>query len=80
MDNDDDAIFITIRIKRPTPEKTVGYIGAACSHPFLPGESWRRGRDLADGPCTEETLLRIVEDVRAVMEGFPSAFARDGSV
>lgn len=72
-----ERIKITIGIVRPTSEEPNGYIGATASYPPRSGEDWRRGRDLADGPCNETTLHRIMEDVRAVMEGFGTAYERD---
>lgn len=74
-----DPMIVTIRIMRPSTECPKGYIGASSTYPPEPGETWRRGRDLADGHCTEETLLRISDDVRAIMEGFPRAYERDNT-
>lgn len=43
------------------------YLGCVYSnrHPD-PGETWRRGNDLADGSLSEETWRRIMEDILSV--------------
>lgn len=65
-----DDIVVTIRL-RP------GYAGATVLYPPRPGEDWRRGRDLADGPLSEATIARIHQDVLAVAEGYGNAWERD---
>lgn len=43
---------------------TEGYLGGSFhSRKERPAEDWHRGNDLADGPLTEETWLRILRDV-----------------
>jgi hypothetical protein len=66
----DPDVIVTIRL-RP------GYAGAQVTFPPREGEDWRRGRDLADGPLSEATLMRIMQDVQAVAEGFDNAWQRD---
>lgn len=74
-----ETIVVTVRIVRPTAEHPLGYLGAQSAHPMQPGETWQRSMDLADGPCSEETLSRLTDDLRAIMEGFPKASFRDAS-
>jgi len=71
-------IEIQVVVVRPTPDHPDGYLGAMVSYPPRQGEDWRRSRDLADGACNEVTLQRLTDDIRAVMEGFGTAFERDG--
>jgi hypothetical protein len=62
-------IKLTITIIRPTEEKPKGYIGLVMSNlEPLPGETWTRGCDCADGPHTEETLQKVIADIRSYVE------------
>lgn len=73
----DHCIRITISL-RPPENGDSGYVGAQSSHPPAPGEDWRRGRDLSDGPATSETLAKIVRDIEAIMAGFAKSSDMDG--
>ncbi|MEG9884048.1 MAG: hypothetical protein V6Z86_05440 [Hyphomicrobiales bacterium] len=61
---------IKILVHKKTEERPDGYVSAGVSYAPLPGEDWRRGNDLADGPCDKETLERIKEDIDAVFGGY----------
>lgn len=46
------------------PGSDMGYLGCVVSaREPRSGETWTRGSDLADGPFTEETWNRIVQDI-----------------
>lgn len=61
-----DDIKLSIRIMRPSSDREQGYIGMEMSnmHP-LEGERHTRGEDAADGEHSEETLERIIRDIRS---------------
>lgn len=61
-----DVAIVTIRIVRPSATDPHGYVGAGVSFPPRPGETWERGRDLADGQCSAETIERIAADLRSL--------------
>ena len=45
-------------------EKNAGYLGCVCvCNKQLPGETWTRGSDLADGKFKPETWDRIIRDI-----------------
>ena len=71
------ATEVRIIVKPPSQELPLGYIGASATYDAHPGETWRRGNDLADGPISDETLARILDDIKAVAAGFMNSFARD---
>jgi hypothetical protein len=49
---------------RPSASDDHGYLGCtSLSRAPRPGESWRRGNDLADGKLCEETWKRIMADI-----------------
>lgn len=51
-------------VERMNEVPSGGYLGctSSCRTPRA-GENWTRGRDLADGPLTEETWHRILGDI-----------------
>ena len=59
-----DVNYYAISVREPTLDKEDGYLGCitSCRKPRA-GEDWTRGNDLADGPLTEETWLRILSDI-----------------
>lgn len=62
-----DQVFLYTQRHKFSIAVKPNYIGAVMSNRFpLPGEDWTRGRDLADGPNTEETWNRILLDILAV--------------
>lgn len=48
----------------PTEKRPKGYLGciASCRKPRV-GETWHRGSDLADGPYSRETFIKIIGDI-----------------
>ena len=65
-------------VLRPPEDPTYkGYLGATISYDPLPGEGWRRGNDLSDGPANQGTLDRIMDDIAAVMAGYRNSFEQD---
>lgn len=63
---------VSITIVLPTADNPLGYLGAAVLYPPRPGEDWERGRDLADGPCSDATIQRIADDLRQLTGLRPS--------
>ena len=56
----DNVFYVSVRL--PT-EGDTGYIDAVASRRCpRAGETWVRGNDLADGPYTRDTLLRVMMD------------------
>lgn len=61
-----DDIRLSIRIKRPSLANERGYIGMEMSNMRpLEGEQHTRGEDAADGEHSEETLERVIRDIRS---------------
>ena len=59
----DSQISVSVRLPGQNGSAR-GYLGAtASSRAPRPGETWTRGNDLADGPYSHETWLKIVADV-----------------
>ncbi len=53
-----------ICIRKPNNDK--GYIGCTVSNRMeRPGETWKRGRDLPDGPFEQSTMLKIIYGIIA---------------
>lgn len=53
-----------ITVRPPVPGKDNGYMGCiASARTPLPGESWTRGSDLADGKCNADTWHDIMTDI-----------------
>ena len=61
---------VYISLQSPTAKRPQGYIGATIDYPAQPGENWRRGRDLPDGPWGPQTLNAIVKAIKAKMKEF----------
>jgi hypothetical protein len=84
---DNNQYQITIKEGR-TKETEKGYLGCgANSRKSRAGEDWTRGCDLADGPLTKETWLRILRDIVGyelvkihTKKNFISIFNDEGSV
>ena len=58
----DSLISVSVRLPGQNGSAR-GYLGAtASSRAPRPGETWTRGNDLADGPYSHETWLKIVAD------------------
>ena len=74
-----DSCEVRIVIRPPAHPGDQGYIGAGSSYDPLPGETHRRGNDLADGPANMATLCRIMNDIAALVEGYRSAHERDNT-
>ena len=71
----DIEIRLMLRMPKGLDEK--GYLGASTSYAPRPGEDWRRGNDLSDGPADLTTFTRIMADIAAVMAGHRNAYERD---
>lgn len=71
--HNDEAVNVVIRYIKPTAQRPDGYIGAQASWPPKAGESWRRGRDLTDGPATQATLEKIMRDIEQMVMRRPEA-------
>ncbi len=56
----------SVTLRAPDANGPSGYLGcvATLNNPY-PGETWRRGRDLADGDYTDTTWMKIVTDIAA---------------
>lgn len=75
IDDKSDRLLITLTTKLqtysismhyPRPGKPNGYMGCVTSaRTPEPGENWKRGNDLCDGPYSEETWNRIMTDIVA---------------
>jgi hypothetical protein len=57
-------VKLEITIERPSADNPLGYINmVAHSLKPLPGESYLRSEDAADGPCTSVTINKVVADL-----------------
>lgn len=74
-----DNCEVRIVIRPPQHAGDKGYIGAGSSYDPRPGEDWRRGNDLADGPANMATLCRVMNDIAALLEGYRNAYERDST-
>lgn len=74
-----DNCEVRIVIRPPAHHGDKGYIGAGSSYDPLPGETHRRGNDLADGPANMATLCRIMNDIAALLDGYRNAYERDNT-
>lgn len=53
-----------ISARPPTTSDLSGYLGCIVnSRRARAGEDWRRGSDLADGPFSHETWIKIISDI-----------------
>lgn len=59
-------VKLTLVIKRPALVNEKGYLGLVAEN-MQPneGEDWLRGSDAADGAHTEETLERVIKDIKS---------------
>lgn len=74
-----DNCEVHITIRPPSHPDDRGFIAATSSYDPRPGETWRRGNDLADGPANMATLCRIMSNVAALLEGYRNAHERDNA-
>lgn len=59
-----DEHCYSISAYAPTDKRPRGYLGciSSCRKPRV-GETWTRGSDLADGPYSKETFIKIMGDI-----------------
>lgn len=69
---------VNIYFRDPSEEDPDGYISAYTSYPTDDGKDYTTGNDLADGGFTEETIERVIADIRAVMQGHRNAYVASG--
>lgn len=63
----DADVKVSIYFRKSTEDKE-GYISAYTTYPKREGEDWNRGNDLSDGSYSEETLNKIIRDLKLIMK------------
>lgn len=58
-------VKVTIYLRKQNDKK--GYIAAYTTYPKCEGEDWNRGHDLSDGEYSEETLNRVIDDLKQLI-------------